>query len=46
MILDNNHKIGYLINNMDSNKIKFFDENEFLNLNKFDDYKKALFIIS
>jgi len=46
MISDNNHKIGFLINNLTSNKIKFYDENEFLNLNKIEDYKKALSIIS
>ncbi|WP_419763702.1 MAG: molybdenum cofactor guanylyltransferase MobA [Arcobacter sp.] len=45
MILDNNHKIGNLINNTTSSKIKFYDENEFLNLNKIEDYKKALSII-
>jgi len=45
MIQENNHKIGFLINNMTSNKIKFYDENEFLNLNKIEDYKKAISII-
>jgi molybdopterin-guanine dinucleotide biosynthesis protein A len=45
MIANNNHKIGYLIKNMTSNKIKFFDENEFLNLNKYEEYKKALTLL-
>ncbi|WP_428024507.1 molybdenum cofactor guanylyltransferase MobA [Arcobacter sp.] len=42
MIDENNHKIGYLIKNMSFNKIRFYDENEFLNLNKIEDYKKAI----
>jgi molybdopterin-guanine dinucleotide biosynthesis protein A len=46
MISNNNHKIGYLINNIKNVKIEFLDENEFLNLNKFEDYKKAISIIS
>lgn len=45
MILNNNHKIGYLINNLKTMKIEFNDENEFLNLNKYEDYKKAISII-
>ena len=45
MILNNNHKIGYLINNLKTTKIEFNDENEFLNLNKYEDYKKAISII-
>lgn len=46
MLQDNNHKVGYLLNNLKTNKIKFFDENEFLNLNKQEDYKKAIILIS
>ena len=45
MILDNNHKLGNLLKNISSKKIQFYDENEFLNLNKIEDYKKALSII-
>jgi molybdopterin-guanine dinucleotide biosynthesis protein A len=45
MISHNNHKIGTLIKNTSSRKINFYDENEFLNLNKFNDYQKALSII-
>ncbi len=45
MIANNNHKIGSLINNLKSTKVEFNDENEFLNLNKIEDYKKAISII-
>jgi molybdopterin-guanine dinucleotide biosynthesis protein A len=44
MILDNNHKVGYLLKNIEIKKIKFFDEDEFLNLNYLDDYKKAFLL--
>lgn len=40
------HKIGYLLKISTTNSVDFFDENEFLNLNKKEDYQKALSIIS
>jgi molybdopterin-guanine dinucleotide biosynthesis protein A len=40
------HKIGLLLDNCHTNIIKFDDENEFLNLNKKEDYLKALRVIS
>ncbi len=46
MIEENNHKVGYLLKNLKTNKINFSDENEFLNLNKKEDYKKAINLIS
>jgi len=46
MISIDNHKIGNLLNNLKTNKLKFYEENEFLNLNKKEDYKKAILLIS
>ena len=40
------HKIGYLLKISQTKTVDFFDENEFLNLNKKEDYLKALSIIS
>lgn len=40
------HKIGYLLKQSHTQEIEFFDENEFLNVNKKEDYLKALSIIS
>ncbi len=45
MIKENNHKLNYLIKNSNSTLIEFNDENEFLNLNRVDDYNKALDLI-
>ena len=45
MIESDNHKLNYLIKNSDSNFIEFKDENEFLNVNRVDDYNKALKLI-
>ncbi|MGB7403441.1 MAG: molybdenum cofactor guanylyltransferase MobA [Arcobacter sp.] len=45
MIKENNHKIGFLLKKIELKKIEFFDENEFLNLNKKEDYQKALSLI-
>lgn len=46
MLLDDNHKIGLLLEKLKTNKIKFYDENEFLNLNKIEDYNKAKELIN
>ena len=40
------HKIGLLLDKFETNVISFPNENEFLNLNKKEDYLKALSIIS
>ncbi len=45
MIDSDNHKLNYLIKNSDSSFIEFKDENEFLNVNRVDDYNKALKLI-
>ena len=45
MLKENNHKIGFLLKKIELKKIEFFDENEFLNLNKKEDYQKALSLI-
>ncbi|ADG91968.1 molybdopterin-guanine dinucleotide biosynthesis protein [Arcobacter nitrofigilis DSM 7299] len=45
MLKENNHKIGFLLKRIELKKIEFFDENEFLNLNKKEDYQKALSLI-
>lgn len=39
------HKIGLLLDKFHTNIVNFYDENEFLNLNKKEDYLKALSII-
>ena len=41
MLNDNNHKIGFLVKNSKVNKLEFFDDNEFLNMNYKVDYLKA-----
>lgn len=45
MIKSDNHKLNYLIKNSDSSFIEFKNENEFLNVNRVEDYNKALILI-
>lgn len=45
MIADDNHKLNFLIKSGNSSFIEFSDENEFLNLNRVNDYNKALSLI-
>lgn len=45
-IQKNTHKIGLLFKDSKVNKIQFFDETEFLNINTKDDYSKAISNIS
>ena len=45
MLLDDNHKLGYLLKTSNTRKILFNDEKPFLNLNKPQDYKEALTLI-
>lgn len=40
------HKVGFLLNQMKTKTIKFLDEDEFINLNKKEDYYRAKLIIS
>lgn len=46
MLLENNHKIGYLLKHVHSQFICCEDEKEFMNLNTQDEYKQALQRIS
>lgn len=45
-ISNNIHKIGYLIKNSKTQKITFLDDNEFININTKDEYKRAFTLIS
>jgi molybdopterin-guanine dinucleotide biosynthesis protein A len=42
MLDEDNHKLGYLLKNSNTNYVKFDDEEIFLNLNKPQDYQEAL----
>ena len=42
MIKENNHKIGYLIKNVNSNIVDELNNDEFVNLNTKDDYSRLL----
>ena len=46
MISQDFHKIGALLKKVKTSTIEFYEENEFLNLNKKEDYLKAISIIS
>jgi molybdenum cofactor guanylyltransferase len=46
MIENDIHKIGYLIKNNNSKIVTFPDNNEFININNQDDYKKSKLYIS
>lgn len=46
MLKDDIHKVGYLLKNVKTIMIQFPDDMEFLNLNKKEEYQKALSIIS
>lgn len=46
LLLKDTHKIGLLLEKFNTTIVPFTDENEFLNLNKKEDYDKALSIIS
>ncbi|RXJ85614.1 molybdenum cofactor guanylyltransferase MobA [Arcobacter sp. CECT 8985] len=46
MLDDDFHKVGYLLNNLNTKIIDFFNDDEFINLNKPEDYKKALTLIN
>lgn len=46
MLKDDFHKVGFLLKELNSQIITFENEDEFLNLNNPDEYKKALNIIS
>jgi len=41
-ILDNNHKIRELLKRVETNYVEFSDDRPFTNLNKIEEYKKAL----
>lgn len=45
MIKENIHKVGFLFNKITTKYIDFSDENEFINLNKKEDYYRAKLII-
>ena len=42
----NNHKLGYLLKNVNTHYVSFSDETAFLNLNHPEDYKQALHLLS
>ncbi len=42
MLLQDIHKVGYLLKNMSTSYILFNDENEFINLNDKEEYSRAL----
>ncbi len=46
MINKDIHKVGYLLKNMNTQYIKFPNDNEFINLNDKDEYSKAKTLIS
>lgn len=46
MLKNDIHKVGYLIKNSNFNIVNFNSDEEFINLNFYDEYKKALTIIS
>lgn len=45
MIEKDIHKVNYLVKNSNHNIVKFFDNNEFININDKNDYEKALTFI-
>ncbi len=46
MIEQNIHKVGYLLKNVNSYELQFENDDEFINLNHKEEYKKALKLIS
>ncbi len=46
MLVDDIHKVGYLLKNNNTKYIQFRNDDEFINLNNKDEYEKALSIIS
>ena len=46
MLINDIHKVGYLLKNNNTKYIEFPNDDEFINLNNKDEYKKALSIIS
>jgi molybdenum cofactor guanylyltransferase len=46
MLSEDIHKVNYLLKNNNTNYIEFLNDDEFINLNNKDEYKKALNIIS
>ena len=46
MLSEDIHKVNYLLKNNNTNYIEFLNDDEFINLNNKDEYKKALDIIS
>jgi molybdopterin-guanine dinucleotide biosynthesis protein A len=46
MIDKNIHKVGYLLNNLNTQTVQFDNDDEFINLNNIQEYKKSLKIIS
>lgn len=45
MLKDDNHKLGFLLKNANTNYVTFKDSKAFLNLNNPDEYKEALTLI-
>ncbi len=45
MLKDDNHKLGYLLKNSNTNYVQFENEEAFLNLNNPQEYKQALTLI-
>ncbi|RXJ92174.1 molybdenum cofactor guanylyltransferase [Malaciobacter molluscorum] len=45
MLKDDFHKVGYLLDNSNTKIVEFDCDNEFINLNRPEDYKKALSLI-
>ncbi len=46
MLNEDIHKVGFLLKNQNTSMIEFSDENEFINLNDKEEYKKAKMLIS
>ena len=46
MLINDIHKVGYLLKNNNTKYIEFLHDDEFINLNNKDEYKRALSIIS
>ena len=46
MLQNDNHRVSDLLKNNNSKIIEFLNDDEFINLNKQDEYKKALQIIN
>ena len=46
MLIMDIHKVNYLLENNNTKRVEFTDDNEFINLNNKDEYQRSLSIIN